>query len=247
MSMVKVLFLAPGDVFSFSGGGLDGLREVVRRMEGDFLGCDGFILASVKWRPKGKFLVHRSVHPALLGENPPRLKVEGDVQLAEAIVKSADASGLWVEATEAWGLDPGHWQIFSLMETLQTKSLRVVPISLSQMSPEAHRKWGVAVRRAVQKESGVLGILVSGSLSLPLDERASLLARKFDEAVLKIFSEGPLGALDEVDRELFQAAQPEGGWGSLYFLWGVLGDKALGKVEFYSRVSPGVGCALLSF
>ncbi len=186
----------------------------------------------------------------MLGKDAPALSVHGEPQLAQSIEKAAEATGLWAEATDEWGLDPGHWHPLSLLSP--EGNLMVVPTSLSQMSPEAHRKWGVAVRRGTQKWPEPLALVVTGSLSYRTDlnghvDQTLNVIRKFDDEIVRMLSGGTIGELDDMDKTLFKAAQPEGGWGSLYFLWGALGENIPGSLHYYERPSPGVGSAAFLF
>lgn len=246
MPITKVLFLAQGFREGEKNGSSRKITELLSRVSPQFADAKGFLSASVKWRPKGKFLVNKSQAPAVLGENAPQLRVKGEPSLAESIAKSAEASGLWAEATEEWGLDPGHWRPLQL---LKSGDVTAIPLSLSQMSPEAHRKWGIAVKRAAQKYADPLTLVVSGSLSFrpDLGDLADSQVEAFDQELIRILTKGPLVGLEDVNRNLFKAAQPEGGWGSIYFLWGAVGDKTVGNLEMYERPLPGVAQAAITF
>jgi len=250
MPLTRILFLASGITELPANGALQKFSEALLEVKPE-LGDDlkGFISASVKWRPKGKFLVNKNLQPPIVGQSPLRYSAKGEPQLAQWIEKSAQAMGLWAEATEEWGLDFGH--LHPLMLLRPEADRLVIPVSLSQMSPEAHRKWGIAIRKGSQKWPDPLTLIVSGSLSFRPDlaegQEETLKAKQFDDDVIEYLRSGTIGKLDEMERSLFKAAQPEGGSGSLYFLWGALGENVSGKVYHYQRPYPGIGRTAILF
>ena len=229
MPIVKVIYLALNPEEVKKNGVYRDLSQVLTKLSDPLKELQKVITVGVKWKPKGKFLVNRS-----------------KPELAELLVKSGEAAGLWVEGTDESGIIPSESEFF---QELSPHHPEFLPVSLSQMSPEAHRKWGIAVRRGGQKWNEPIGVLMTGSLSnhpAPLQPELAEIKR-FDEEVIRIFTNGPFSQLDEVDRSLFKMAQPEGGWSSHYFLWGIMGDHAAGKLEYYSMPSPGIGCGVFSF
>jgi aromatic ring-opening dioxygenase catalytic subunit (LigB family) len=269
MPIVKAIYLGFNPELVRRNGVYHDLSQVLAKLSSSFEEVHRLITVSIKWKPKGKFLVQNARSVFLVGndftpqKDPSPPFFEGQPELAEMLVKSGEAAGLWIEGTEVGGITVSEWELFKL---LAPEHRKVLPISLSQMSPEAHRKWGIAVKKGGQKWSEPMGILVTGSLSyrpdllnlnpslsnqtdgLPEQSKNALSdAKKFDEEVIRIFTSGSFNQMDEMNRDLFKAAQPEGGLASHYFLWGVLGDKAKGKLEYYSTPSTGTGCAVFSF
>lgn len=250
MPITTIVFIADGANSASGNGHEQEFARALLDMRATLNGLGGFLCASVQWRPMGKFLVNRSSSPLLLGENPPASTAKGWPELAGSVEKAAEASGLWAEATEEWGLDPGHWLPLSFLQG--EAELPVLPLSMSQMSPEAHRKWGVTIRRGAQKYPESLALVISGSLSaredLQDDSDPNLdKARQFDDEIVRILSRGKLAELEEMDKSLFRAAKPQGGWGPLYCLWGALGENAQGSIHHYSHPFPGVGSTAISF
>lgn len=251
MAITKILFCAPG-LLHFSNGDAGKYWETLKNLAPAFSDIEGFVVASTHWRPKGKFLVNQSRAPVFLGteENASLLPMKGEPELAKSLAQLGEATGLWAETTEEWGFDPGHWHFLPFFSEKGKKF--AVPISLSQMSPEAHRKWGVAVQRGIHKWPAPLALLISGSLSHRSDLTEANPAeispvQKFDEEILEMFTKRTSGKLDDMEKALFKAAQPEGGWGSLYFLRGAVGENAPASLEYYERPLPGVGSAVLLF
>lgn len=250
MPISKIIFVTDTSLAGIGNGHPQEFVQALLAAKQTLDNVKGFISVSVKWRPMGKFLVNRSAAPLVLGEDAPRYAASGQPELAALIEKAAEATGLWAESTEEWGLDSGHWR--PLIQLCPEADLTVVPLSLSQMSPEAHRKWGVAIRRGAQKWPVPLALVVNGSLSARLDlrnEKEPIVesVKKFDDEIVRMLRSGKIGEMDEMDRNLFKAAQPEGGWGALYCLWGALGENIPGLLHHYSRPLPGVGIAAFSF
>ncbi|MFQ6608232.1 MAG: dioxygenase [Fidelibacterota bacterium] len=175
----------------------------------------------------------------------------GDPQFAQEIITYATRKGLTAQATSHWGMDHGHWT--PLLWLLPDADIPVVPLSISNSTPEQHVLWGQAIREAAEQSSLSIGIIISAALTHRLDKitwgrnEPFPEGERFDHEVINIMLTGAWNALDTFDKALFHTAAPEGGWGPLATLRGLVGNSALGKLVCYERMFTGATMATVAF
>ncbi len=148
--------------------------------------------------------------------------------VSEILGQSAKA-GLNAAASSEWGLDHGAWLPLYFM--FPKREVRIVPVSITNGSPEDHFKLGEAVRAAVEKIEGTVAVIGTGSPVHRLDlirygyygEERFEAGAKFDEKLIEIIAGGDYEKILNIQNEyssLFHAAAPEGELKPLYFALG---------------------------
>lgn len=138
----------------------------------------------------------------------------------------ARAAGLFAEATEAWGLDHGHW--VPLLFLRPDARLPVVALSIGTGGPEEHRGFGEAVARAAASLGRRVAVVATGSPNHRLDgitwgeHHPDPAGEAFDRALIDRLLGGRPDDVEGIERRLWEAAEPEGGLRPLFILLGAL-------------------------
>lgn len=223
-------------------------------------GVDALVVASPHWVARDAFLVQAAARPRCIQDYygfPPsayaiRYEPSGDPELAGAIAAEASRSGLAARATEAWGLDHGHW--VPLVFLRPDGLLPVVGLSVGAGSPADHRRVGAAAARAAKALDRRVVVIGTGSLSHRLDRitwgqhHPEPEGEEFDRRVIAALEEGRPGDIEGLDRRLWEAAAPEGDLGPLQVVLGALGVREVrAELLAYERFFTGVSLATLLF
>ena len=159
-----------------------------------------------------------------------RVDLEGDLPLAEAIVRRATAHGIPVTETAARGevfdLDHGAMVPLVYLTGALKRPARLVLLSFSYLDMDEHVRFGRAVGEALMAAPQRILYVASSDLSHRLipgapagyDPRAA----DFDRAVAATFAAGDWDALLSIDPGLVRSAG-ECGYRSLAVLSGVVG------------------------
>ncbi len=177
----------------------------------------------------------------------PRYDCGGEPSLARAIVGEARRAGLRASPARR-GADTGV--SVPLHFIAHARRWPVVPVSISDVSPESHRAWGAAIRRAAEAWKGRVACLVSGSITFSQHEfnlrRQSLEDRDLETLALEALGNGDWNALAARAAKFPAKAHPDAGWRHLHVLHGILRAEAPGRVCAY-ETAPGMGAALVEF
>ncbi len=249
----------------------DGLHAATRRALSGlaplFAGVDAVAVASPHWVGRGRFLVQASAPPRCIQDYygfPERYyefryEPPGHPALAAAIAAQARHAGLSAEATEAWGLDHGHW--VPLLFLRPEAATPVVALSMATLSLEEHRRFGEAVRRAVAATGLTLAVVATGSPGHRLDRVTwgrhgpYPEGEEFDRRLVEALTEGRPQAIAAIEPRLWEAAAPEGFLAPLYILLGALGWDGTGaagpplraELLAYERAFTALSLATLLF
>jgi 4,5-DOPA dioxygenase extradiol len=217
------------------------------------------VVSSPHWTTRPGFRVNRSPHPRQIFDFsgfPPSLSAvkyapPGDPELAEALVGSAQAAGVDAEATEEWGLDHGAWA--PLMHLLPEGNTPVVPVSITQRSPEDHLDLGRAFRSALASWRTPVALVATGSIAHNFDrfdprpEARWLEGERIEHEILELLATRDDSALVSFDRKKWNLLQPEGNLGPLFTLLGAVGPGVRPRTIASQSVMGGFGMSILEF
>lgn len=178
-----------------------------------------------------------------------RLTPPGDPALAAAITAEAESDGIpvisraAVSSLQAGLLDHGTIVPMSFLD--REGHYRLVVLSLSFLPLAEHRRFGAAVRRAVDLVGRRVAFIASGDCSHRLTPDApagfSPRAAEFDAELVRALGEGDYSALEGIEPSLVQAAG-ECGLRSFVTLGGFLGTQPDVQTRVLSYEGPwGVG------
>jgi len=178
---------------------------------------------------------------ASFGADAVRIAAHGDPELAAAIVEAAGDAGLTAVArSEDPRLHPGvldHGAVVPLSFLDRAGRRALVELSLSTLPLHAHREFGRAIRRAVEKVGRRAAFLASGDCSHRLTHSApagfSPQAAAFDARLVELIAAGDFPGLEEIEPLLIDEAG-ECGLRSFITLGGFLdGTDARARVLAY--------------
>jgi len=226
---------------------LAAFAEQARRFEDDE--AEAIAIVTSRWIGTGLFHADDSRRHTSLIDLPgfgvePRYDCPGEPALARALVERGRRAGLAV-APARRGADTGVTVPLQLLTS--GSRLPVVPISLSDAPAVAHRRWGAALRDALETWSTRVAFVVTGPLTFSehdfnlrreVAEDRDLDARALD--ALKGKWRGLGGS------RLPAKSHPEANWTHLEVLRGFLGADVAGRVCAYEAL-PGIGAALAEF
>lgn len=212
-------------------------------------GVDAVVVASPHWVGRGRFLVQASARPRCIQDYygfPERYydfryEPPGHPELAAAIAAEARRAGLPAEATEAWGLDHGHW--VPLLFLRPEAATPVVGLSIATLSLEDHRRFGEAVRHAAVATGLTLAVVGTGSPGHRLDRVTwgrhgpYPEGEEFDRRLIEALTHGHPEEIAAMEPRLWEAAAPEGFLAPLFVLLGALGWDG-GRTVIPPRVPP---------
>lgn len=182
---------------------------------------------------------------------------EVDSELVHSIIKNSEDLGIIpVGLDEAscgrYGieLELDHGVSVPLYYAAKDKKYKLVHITYGMLSPIDLVRFGVAIKKAVEKESKNIAIIASGDLSHRLREGGpypySPAGEEFDYKLLEILSGGNMEKLFSIDKSLIEEAG-ECGLRSVYILAGAMNTLTV-KGELLSYEGTfGVGYAVMAF
>ena len=213
---------------------------------------DAVVVVSPRWVSSSAFQAddgrqHRSVIDLPGFGVEPRYDCPGHPGLARAIVEHATKSGLRASVARH-GIDTAA--SIPLHFLVRSRRVPIVPLSISEGSPEEHRAWGAAIRHALNAWEGRAAFCVGGALSWYL--HAFNLRRdvpegvELDRRVLEALEIGAWSRVQDAVTALGEKAHPEAGLKHLEVLRGFLLIETGGHVREYETVH-GLGTALAEF
>lgn len=210
------------------------------------------VVVTSRWIGRGLFHVddakaHRSVIDLPGFGVEPRYDCAGDPALGRAILEAARHAGIRAVAARR-GADTGVSVPLHFLAT--ARRWPVVPVSISDASPEAHRAWGGILRRAIAAWPAPVAVLVSGPLTFSEHEfslrRESLEDRDLDTLAMDAIRAGDWDAIAGRAARFPAKAHPEAGWRHLMVLRGLLEGGTPGTIAGYEPL-PGIGSLLARF
>lgn len=213
---------------------------------------DLIVALSSRWRGHGPFLVdegrrHQTITDYSGYGVEVRYDCAGHPALARVLAEAGRHAGLRVE-TAVRGIDSGISVPLHFLARSRRKP--VVPLGLGDHPPDACRRWGEALRTALEARPERITFIVGGMLSNNEHEwnlrRPVPEAETLDEAVLGALRAGAWEALHAQPPAVMTRAMPEAELRHLDVLRGFTGDGARGEVLAY-EAGQGVGAALVAF
>jgi len=213
---------------------------------------DVIVALSARWHGHGPFLVdegrrHQTITDYSGFGVEVRHDCAGNPELARALAEAGRHAGLRV-ATAVRGIDSG----ISVPLHFLARSRRhpVVPLGIGDHAPETCRRWGAALRAALEARPERVAFIAGGMLSNNEHEwnlkRPVPEAETLDEAVLAALRAGTWDAVHAQPRAVTTRAMPEADLRHLDVLRGFVGDAVRGEVMAY-EAGFGVGAALVAF
>lgn len=174
---------------------------------------------------------------------------KGNLELAAEIVRAAEERRLPVSGSASWGLDHGAWLPLYFM--FPERSVKVVPVSITEGTPEQHFEFGKAIRAAAGKVDGTFAFMGTGSPVHRLDlmrfgyygKEKFEPGSEFDRKLIEIVGTRDFGRTLKIQEEfpsLFRAAAPEGGLRPLFTALGAsdelnfVGKNLLDEFMYYA-------------
>jgi len=213
---------------------------------------DAVVVVTSRWIGTGLFHVDDAKRHTSLIDLPgfgvePRYDCAGDPALARTLVRAGRRAKLPV-AVARRGADTGVSVPLHLLTG--GNRLPVVPVSLSDVPGDAHRRWGAVLRDALEASETRVAFVVSGPLTFSEHDfnlkREIAEDRDLDARALDALKHGAWDGLGETGARPAPRAHPEAGWRHLEVLRGFLGTDATGRVCAYEAL-PGIGAALAEF
>ncbi len=173
---------------------------------------------------------------------------QGDIALAYKIKESLETSAP-LQLINSPKLDYGTAIPLLCLETKQIKS-KIIPLYYSDLSNEAHFKFGQILKKELLKSKNRIAIIASGDLSHRLTQNApggySPKGKKFDKKVQNLLQEEKISEFLNLKKDLIAEAG-ECGLRSILILLGIL-DKIKYKTQILSYEAPfGVGYLTVNF
>lgn len=148
-----------------------------------------------------------------------------NLELAAEIVRAAEERRLPVSGSTTWGLDHGAWLPLHFM--FPERGVKVVPVSITDGTPEQHFEFGKVIRAAAGKMDGTFAFMSTGSPVHRLDlmrygyygEEKFEPGSEFNRRLIEIVEMRDFGRILKIQEEypsLFRAAAPEGGLRPLF-------------------------------
>ncbi len=221
--------------------------EQARRFEEE--AAEAIAIVTSRWIGTGLFHADDSRRHTSLIDLPgfgvePRYDCAGEPSLARALVGRGRRAGLAVSPARR-GADTG----VSIPLQLLTggNRLPVVPISVSDARADEHRRWGAALREALEAWSARVAFVVSGPLTFSEHDfnlrREVAEDRDLDARALDALGKGRWNG---IAGKTPAKSHPEANWMHLEVLRGFLGADLAGRVCAYEAL-PGIGSALAEF
>ncbi len=226
-------------------GAIAGLRELGRRAAARRV--ETFLVLDVHWIVNQGF--HINAHEKSAGvftshELPHMLSglefsYRGDPELADAIAAAAASRGLGAVAQRAPGLGFEYGTLIPMRHMNPEGVARVVPIAANAYaSVDEHRRFGEAIRVAIDASDRSVAFLASGSLSHQFWPNAvskqglntvnTEFNRQVDLRVLELWQAGETGTFLAMLPEYIERCHGEVGMADTATLFGVLGWERYG-------------------
>jgi aromatic ring-opening dioxygenase catalytic subunit (LigB family) len=231
-------------------GMVNAMREASQRLFDEM--PSALVVVSARWGTPGPFMVdvadQHDLPVAFGGYNiGGRYRGPGQPALAKALVKAGTNAGVRVFALTR-RLDTGIAVPMHFL--VPSRDLPVVPLSVVNQPPEECRRWGAAIRQALEAWPERVAFIVSGLLTFNL--HAWSLHREvpegldFDQRTIDALKDGRWSGLTDYDERTLERIQPEARLRHLEVLRGFLGEDVKGVVRCYES-GTGVGAALIEF
>ncbi|MBN2025869.1 MAG: hypothetical protein JW854_03840 [Actinobacteria bacterium] len=174
---------------------------------------------------------------ASFGQPQVRISKQNDVELAAAMVETAESEGFPLLSQHAAssrlsapGEELDHGLLVPLYYLDHSFETPVVCLSISGLTYESHFRLGSIARTACEKLARRAVFVASGDLSHRLIRGApagySPQGEEFDNTIVEIVREGRFEAINEIPEDLVEAAG-ECGFRSIHAMWGALKDGPL--------------------
>ena len=166
-------------------------------------------------------------------------KANNNTDLVNEIIKKAGDKKFPLKKSSAWGLDHGAWLPLYFMFPKQ--DIKVVPVSITNNSPEKHFELGALIAEASSATNTRAFFIATGSVVSRPDKFSFTRkegelykeGKKFNDLLIKLISEGDYKKVLQIKNdypELFQKANPEGNLNTLFTALGATDKKIfLGK------------------
>jgi len=242
-----------GGVGTDSVGALRGLRVEERYKP------RAVVVSSPHWVTRPGFLVNESPRPRQLYDFsgfPPSLSAvkyepPGDPELGNALVSAAQTAQVDARGTEEWGLDHGAWA--PLMHLLPSAKVPVVPVSITDRSPDAHVALGRAMRPALDSWPKPIVLVATGSITHdfgrfdPSPNARWPEGEQIEGEILDLLCARDDRALLSFDRKKWNTIKPEGNLGPLFTLLGAMPSAVKPRVVHRGSVMGGFSMSILEF
>jgi 3,4-dihydroxyphenylacetate 2,3-dioxygenase len=257
----------PGPHHGIRQNAIDGLVELGRRAHAR--GVETFVVLDVHWQVTIGF--HVNANPRHRGdytshELPHFIQglaydYEGDPALADAVAAAAEAAGLGCRAHRAPGLGLEYATLIPMRHMNPGGAARVLPVAVNvYASVDESRRFGAAIRSAIDAGGRRVALLASGSLSHQFwtNERAeaglntvsSAFNREVDLRVLELWRAGRIGDFLAMLPDYAVRCTGEAAMGDTAMLFGALGwERYRGRGELLGAYfgSSGTGQCNVDF
>ncbi len=231
-------------------GMVSALREASQRLFDEI--PSALVVVSARWGTPGPFMVDAAEQhdlPVAFGgfSVGGRYRGPGQPFLAKALVKAGTGAGVRVIALTR-RMDTGIAVPMHFL--VPSRDLPVVPLSVVNQSVDDCRRWGAAIRRALESWPERVAFIASGLLTFNLHawslHRDVPEGLDFDQRTLDALREGRWSGLADYDERTLERIQPEARLRHLEILRGFVGEDVKGIVRCYES-GTGVGAALVEF
>lgn len=233
--------------------------EALQRLRPQLQGVEVMLVASPHFAARGGFFIDSSEQPRFIQDYygfpqdwyDVRYEPPGAPAVAGALLEAGRKAGLPVELTGEWGIDHGAWT--PLLHLAPEADLPVVCLSISDLSPAEHRRWGETIGRTMESLGKTWAFLGTGAPSHRLDlvrfdkEFSFPDGERYDAELILRLEQGRFGEIESIDPQLTIAAAPEGGNGTLYMLLGAVGNHGPARVLAHERLSGAASLLTVSF
>ena len=251
----------PGPHHGIRENAIDGLRELGRRARA--LDVETFVVLDVHWqvtigfhvnakaRHSGEYTSHELPH-FIQGL---AYDYAGDPTLADAIAANAETAGLKCRAHRAPGLGLEYATLIRMRHMNPDATVRVLPVAVNVYAGiEESRRFGAAIRAAIDASGSRVALLASGSLShqfwsndraeAGLNTVSSAFNREVDLRVLELWQTGRVADFLAMLPDYAARCSGEAAMGDTAMLFGALGwDRYRGRGELLGEYfgSSGTG------
>lgn len=263
MALVYACYV-PNAPFLISPAAFEGVgAEAVETLRGlhaeDRIRGGRVVVSSPHWLTRPGFLVNTSPRPRQIYDFsgfPPslssvRYEPPGEPDLGGALVAAARGAGIEIRGTQEWGLDHGAWA--PLMHLVPDAMLPVVPISISNLSPESHVALGRAIRPVIESGPQPVAFVATGSITHDFDRFDPRPGARWPEGeriegeILDLLRTRNDEGLLNFDRAKWNTIKPEGNLGPLFTLLGAVGPDVRPRIVSRGSVMGGFGMSILEF
>lgn len=172
------------------------------------------------------------------GDQQTKCEINCDMQLVSQIKEAADYGDVDVPVNIITEPKVDHGVCIPLFYLTQhIPNVKIVPISVSQLSPEKHLEFGQLLRNVALESNKRIAIIASGDLSHSLSEESehgmTPQGKTFDETVKKAIKNKSLSDIVKLNPEIVEKAH-ECGYRPMLILIGALeGSHYESKIDSY--------------